>query len=110
MPAATPLDLLSFWGTFLLYLGHAGEFHVTALSFKGWRRQQLVFGAGVGCVGKSFYGSRNLHSHGAIMEDQLSLRMMFLMCWCSTDAVRFEFESLALLVSFMAHQGCSHRR
>lgn len=59
-------------------MGHAAEFQVTALSFKGWRRQQLVFGAGVGCVGRSFYGSRNLlHSHGAIMEEQLSLRMMF---------------------------------
>lgn len=50
---------------------------MTALSFKGWRRQQLVFGAGVECVGRSFCDSGNLHSHGAIMEDQLSLRMMF---------------------------------
>ncbi|KAL2300502.1 hypothetical protein Nmel_013384 [Mimus melanotis] len=66
-------------GTFLPYLRHAGEFQVTALSFKEWRRQQLVFGAGVGCVGRSFYGSRNLHSCGAIMEDQLSLRMVLVL-------------------------------
>lgn len=85
---------------------------MTALSFKEWRRQQLVFGAGVGCVGRSFYGSRNLHSCGAIMEDQLSLRMVLVL---HGDAVRFQFEfgptiSVALLVSFMAHQNCSHRR
>lgn len=77
MPVATPLGLLSFWGTFSPCLGRAAEFQVTALSFKGWRRQQLVFGAGVGCVGRSFCSSKNLHSHGAITEDQLSLRMMF---------------------------------
>lgn len=72
-----PLGFLSSGGTFLPYLGHTGEFQVPALSFRGWRRQQLVFGAGVEYVGRSSYGSRSLHSCGAILEDELSLGVMF---------------------------------
>lgn len=52
VPAVTPLGLLSFWDNFFPCLGYAAEFQVTALNSKGWRRQQLVFGAGVGCPGQ----------------------------------------------------------
>lgn len=77
MPAACHLICCLFGALFFALFGTCWRIPGECPELQGWRRQQLVFGAGVGCIGRSFFGSRNLHSQEAIMEDQLSLRRMF---------------------------------
>lgn len=60
---------------------------MTALSFKprGEGGSDQYLGQAWGAWAGPSCGSRNLCPHGAVVEDQLPLRMMFWMCWCSME-------------------------